>query len=36
MKQINSELTQKARGLALEGTTIREIAKQLSISDNQA
>jgi DNA-binding CsgD family transcriptional regulator len=36
MKHIDPELTEKVRELALAGTTIREIAEQLSISDNQA
>jgi DNA-binding CsgD family transcriptional regulator len=36
MKHINPELIEKIRELALKGTTTREIAEQLSISDSQA
>jgi DNA-binding CsgD family transcriptional regulator len=36
MKHINTELTEQIRKLALQGTTTREIAEQLSISNSQA
>jgi orotate phosphoribosyltransferase-like protein len=36
MKHVDPELIEKIRELALKGSTIREIAEQLSISDSQA
>ena len=36
MKHINPELIEKIRELALKGTTTREIAEQLFISESQA